>query len=144
MIPNKVCPVVLRVENQEIQILAFVHPQAGRQLVKGTIEPGEEPAAAAVRELWEESGLRVTIAPRPLGVWEAEFAGQIWAFWLCQLNQPAPDQWQHWCNDDEGHTFNFFWHPLFQEPDERWHPLFQNALYQVCYLLQKERLLPEV
>jgi 8-oxo-dGTP pyrophosphatase MutT (NUDIX family) len=142
MIPNKVCPVVLRVVHQEIHILAFEHPQAGRQLVKGTIEPGEDPAEAAGRELWEESGLKMTIPPRPLGVWEAGFAGQIWSFWLCQLSQPAADQWQHWCQDDNGHQFTFFWHPLLQKPDERWHPLFQNALYQVRHLLQQEGLLP--
>ncbi len=35
----------------------FRHPLAGIQLVKGTVEPSENPADAARRELFEESGL---------------------------------------------------------------------------------------
>lgn len=37
-----------------VDVLAFEHPSGGRQLVKGTIEPGEAPEEAAVRELFEE------------------------------------------------------------------------------------------
>jgi hypothetical protein len=38
---NKACPVVIRQNNGCLEILAFVHPSAGRQVVKGTIKPGE-------------------------------------------------------------------------------------------------------
>lgn len=34
---NKACPVVLR-HSTELEILAFRHPLAGLQLVKGTVE----------------------------------------------------------------------------------------------------------
>ena len=41
----------------------FRHPLAGIQLVKGTVEPSENPADAARRELFEESGL---VSKQPL------------------------------------------------------------------------------
>ena len=40
------------------KILAFAHPQAGHQFVKGTIEPGESAGAVAQRELHEEAGIK--------------------------------------------------------------------------------------
>ena len=43
------------------RILVFEHPgapDAGIQVPAGTIEPGEDPARAALREAAEESGLR--------------------------------------------------------------------------------------
>ncbi len=56
---DKVCPVVFRDASMQ-QILAFEHPKAGVQLVKGGIEPGESVRAAALRELAEESGIAET------------------------------------------------------------------------------------
>ena len=47
---DKACPVVFRDSSLQ-QILAFEHPKAGLQLVKGRIEPGENARAAALREL---------------------------------------------------------------------------------------------
>ena len=57
---NKVCPVVVRLCDGRREVLAFVHPVAGKQFVKGTIESGENPLDAARRELREESGLNPT------------------------------------------------------------------------------------
>jgi 8-oxo-dGTP pyrophosphatase MutT (NUDIX family) len=48
----KACPVVLR-SLGDGEILAFEHPLAGWQLVKGTVEAGELPRDAAIRELYE-------------------------------------------------------------------------------------------
>ena len=56
MIPNKVCPLVFR-DRALTLLLAFRHPLEGIQLVKGTIESGEQPPEAAPRELEEESGI---------------------------------------------------------------------------------------
>ena len=56
-IVQKVCPIVSRCSNATPEILMFRHPLAGIQLVKGTVEPSENPADAARRELFEESGL---------------------------------------------------------------------------------------
>ena len=55
--PRKACPVVLLRTPGRIEILAFRHPIAGCQLVKGTIEAGETIQTAAERELLEESGI---------------------------------------------------------------------------------------
>jgi 8-oxo-dGTP pyrophosphatase MutT (NUDIX family) len=55
--PRKACPVILRRTAARIEVLAFRHPLAGYQLVKGTIEPAETIQDAAERELLEESGI---------------------------------------------------------------------------------------
>ena len=58
----------------------FRHPLAGIQLVKGTVEPSENPADAARRELFEESGL---VSKQPLffiGKNTRMVCGQIWYF----------------------------------------------------------------
>ncbi|WOE82112.1 NUDIX domain-containing protein [Pseudomonas protegens] len=123
---NKACPVVLR-HTTELEVLAFRHPLAGLQLVKGTVEAGESTAAAAVRELAEEAGLQAE-ENRFLGLWHSGFSGQAWAFHECRVRVPLPESWTHFTADDGGHRFEFFWHPLASEPSAQWHPLFQAAL----------------
>ena len=53
---HKVVPIVLR-RRERLEILAFRHPQAGTQLVKGTLENLEKAEDATLRELAEESGI---------------------------------------------------------------------------------------
>jgi 8-oxo-dGTP pyrophosphatase MutT (NUDIX family) len=129
MTPNKVCPVVLRQGSSAREVLAFQHPLAGRQLVKGSIEDGEAIEAAAMRELSEETGIREARVVRHLGPWASGFQGQVWAFVLCEPRVALVDSWVHHVEDDGGHDFQFFWQPLFEPVnDQEWHPLFQNAL----------------
>lgn len=123
---NKACPVVLR-HSTELEILAFRHPLAGLQLVKGTVEAGESTATAAVRELAEEAGLQAGESGC-LGLWHSGFCGQVWAFHECRVPAPLPESWSHFTADDGGHRFEFFWQPLASLPSEQWHPLFQGAL----------------
>ena len=52
---HKACPVILRQQGDNWQILAFKHPKGSTQLVKGTVEDDEQPAATVLRELAEES-----------------------------------------------------------------------------------------
>ncbi|MDK2126529.1 NUDIX domain-containing protein [Parachitinimonas caeni] len=73
---NKVAPVVLRQHPDGPQILAFIHPLAGHQRVKGSLEPGEPSHYGAERELKEETGLAGR-AVREIGQWDAAFQGQI-------------------------------------------------------------------
>ena len=127
MIPTKACPIVLR-DSTASKIMAFRHPSAGIQLVKGTIEPGERPANAALRELREESGIANATVYQDLGLWDAQYEGQIWSFQLCTTSQALPESWNHRCGDDGDLDLHFFWHDLNCEPSEHWHPLFRRAL----------------
>lgn len=131
---EKACPVVLRhslnTNHQLLEILAFKHPLAGFQLVKGTIEQGELPAQAAVRELFEEAGIKACVNGH-LGNQEIEATGQIWHFYQCVVSNELPDQWQFYTQDDNGHLFEFFWYPLVMNShpaNHDWHPMFQQAL----------------
>lgn len=86
MHPDKACSAVLCFA-QRPGILLFRHPQAGVQLVKGTIERGETPGQAALRELAEESGIDSATVVADLGCWESGHNGQIWSFQLCQVRK---------------------------------------------------------
>lgn len=134
--PNKACPVLVR-GGPRLELLAFRHPLAGLQLVKGGIEPGEEPAQAALRELAEEAGIDDGRWREDLGTWDSGFAGQVWSFQLCQVNHALPASWTHHTADDGGHAFAFFWHPLDAPPGADWHPLFQGALAWLRARLQR-------
>ncbi len=46
------------------------------ETVSGRVEQGEQPLAAALREVSEESGLEVHIDPRPVGAYAAERRGK--------------------------------------------------------------------
>ena len=108
---NKACPVLLRQSGKYTQILAFRHPLAGIQLVKGSIEAWETLPKACERELREESGLRAD-AKTFLGIWEADYEEQIWGFYLMNPKLKIPESWEHYCDDGGGHVFQFFWQHL--------------------------------
>ena len=58
----KVLSYFFRVKNKSRELLVFTHrdfPEAGTQVVGGTVEPGEDLINAIVREIYEESGLIV-------------------------------------------------------------------------------------
>ncbi|GAB7528909.1 NUDIX domain-containing protein [Pseudomonas sp. 3A(2025)] len=135
MHPDKACAVVLS-PTLPAGILLFRHPLAGVQLVKGTIEPGETPGEAALRELMEEAGISVATIKDDLGWWDAGHCGQVWSFHLCQVEGPLPEHWSHQTLDDHGHCFNFFWAALDQLPCADCHPVFQRALVFVCAALK--------
>jgi 8-oxo-dGTP pyrophosphatase MutT (NUDIX family) len=127
MKPNKACPVVTRNIAGGRAVLAFRHPLAGCQLVKGTINEGEDPAAAAIRELHEEAGVTARVI-RNLGLWIANHKEQVWSCHLCLPLEELPQMWRHRCHDDGGHDFQFFWQSLDDEPGPEWHPVHRRAL----------------
>jgi GrpB-like predicted nucleotidyltransferase (UPF0157 family)/ADP-ribose pyrophosphatase YjhB (NUDIX family) len=133
---TKACPVVLRTIQGIVYSLAFKHPVAGYQFVKGTIESGESLPNAAVRELSEESGICNARAVRDLGLWNAEFEEQIWSLQLCEVSDPLPDEWSFETDDDGGRIFEFFWHPLKLDFPEPCHRLFQSALVQIRHRVE--------
>lgn len=96
------------------------HPAAGIQVPAGTIEAGETPAAAALRELREETGLsrvrltaflgRTLFDLRPFG--RAEIHRRH--FFAARLEGMAPERWSHVeQHADYGEVrFDLFWWPL--------------------------------
>ena len=128
---HKACPVIIRGGRE---ILAFVHPLAGKQIIKGTVEVGESPVAAALRELAEESGIANCLSAKLIGKSAAVASGQLWHFVLCET-ELLPDMWSFFTEDDGGHDFQFFWHPLDCELDAEWHPAFVRAIACIQQLL---------
>ena len=128
MIIQKVVPVILRKWNERLQILVFRHPLAGIQIVKGTVEQGESLENAALRELFEESGIDNALIEKFIGVYSPQQLGADWYVFLCQSGEKLAEEWVHSCADDGGLNFAFFWHPLFSPPTEEWHMIFQGLL----------------
>jgi chloramphenicol 3-O phosphotransferase len=95
----KVVPVLLRERQGRGEILAFRHPSAGLQIVKGTLEPNERPEYAALRELEEESGVTRARIVRSLGSSTMIAEGEKWHFFLCTAGE-QPSHWMHGAPDD--------------------------------------------
>ena len=125
---DKTCPVVLRTTQGECEILAFCHPLAGHQFVKGTVKTGETSAAAALRELHEEAGITTHAITTALGPTDAIQSGERWHFFVVQTD-PLPDSWHHQCADDGGQLFGFFWHPVRQPPPDSFEHRYHTALH---------------
>lgn len=123
----KVCPVVV----SGGRLLAFRHPLAGCQLVKGGLEAGETAAEGAVRELREESGLAGEWV-RSLGEWESGWEGQTWCFELVRVEALGREGWRHWTEDGGGLEFEFFWVERGAELAEgEWHPVYRRAVAEI-------------
>jgi 8-oxo-dGTP pyrophosphatase MutT (NUDIX family) len=112
-------------------ILAFEHPEAGVQLVKGGIEPGESVREAALRELQEEAGIANTGIAQDLGTWNPGHGDHVWSLQLCTFTPTLPESWVHHCADDGGHDLKFFWHDVSRDPDESWGPHYRSALQTI-------------
>ena len=123
---EKVVPVIFRHVSQNIEILVFRHPIAGIQIVKGTVEANEKLEDAAIRELYEESGISSTNIHSYLGLHSPSESGPNRHVFVCYTTEILKDNWTHFCNDDGGLKFQFFWHPLAQEPTDEWHQLFKE------------------
>lgn len=131
---RKACPIVLRAHADGLDLLAFRHPLAGLQIVKGGIQPGENAHDAALHELAEESGIACATVAAHWGHWHSGHEGQVWAMLRCQPTHALPEYWWHHTNDDGGHVFAFFWQPLVRHrqpialQEGEWHPLFIRAI----------------
>jgi len=133
---NRATPVVLRNNNNQLELLAFKHPNGRSQLVKGKIKKGESLEAACVRELEEESGIQAQIV-RQLGVWNSGFKKQVWGFCLMHYEGSQLDNWDHETEDDGGHIFSFFWQPLNAPLNDSWNEVYTNAFQYIKKALGK-------
>ncbi|WP_255167991.1 NUDIX hydrolase [Natrononativus amylolyticus] len=100
-----------------LEVLVFDHPAAdgGPQIPKGTVDEGETPAEAVVRELEEESGVS-----EPLDVvhletdrWLHEHHEQLYRrhFFHVPLEEER-DAWDHRVTgdgEDDGMVFSYYW-----------------------------------
>ena len=98
---HKVAPIVLR-QKEELEILAFRHPWAGTQLVKGTWEDGESAEKTSLRELAEESGIENASVVKTLGQLPFRGIRQHWHFYLCHVPGQLPDRWTFITQDGGG------------------------------------------
>ncbi len=108
---EKACAVALHPDGTPPRVIAFDHPSAGTQLVKGSIRAGEPPLKAAARELWEETGLSVR-SGLSLGQSGAIVPDETWHFALLRVVPPVLERWSHATVDDHDHMFACFWQPL--------------------------------
>ena len=114
---RKVWLYILQRRADDVALLVFEHVNvdAGIQIPAGTVEPDEDLQAAARRELFEESGVRVE-SLTPLGVFERDWHGQDVQAHLFAAWEPAnvQDEWIHHVTgkgEDEGMVFRYFWLP---------------------------------
>ncbi len=133
---NKACPIVLRHNNNQLELLAFVHPVKGYQLVKGGINKGESLENACIRELEEESGIQAKVV-KNLGTWKPESKKNTWGFCLMHYEDILPDTWDFDTKDDGGHIFSFFWQPLTAPLNDNWNKVAQGAFLYIRNALGK-------
>ena len=107
------------------KLLVFSHPdfpEAGIQVPAGTIEPGEEPEAAMLREAFEETGLSGLTLVAPLGEQMRDVTPfgkdelHHRYFFHLQCTGIPPLTWRHWeefpSDGSARVAFDFFWAQL--------------------------------
>jgi 8-oxo-dGTP pyrophosphatase MutT (NUDIX family) len=113
------------------QLLVFSQPngfEAGIQVPAGTMEPGEKPEEAVLREAFEETGLAGLEIVSFLGDREidARKSGQNELhqsyFFHLRCTQTAPEQWEHKENHPHGSSteqiiFALYWVNLSEAPE---------------------------
>ncbi|NBB76175.1 MAG: NUDIX domain-containing protein [Bacteroidetes bacterium] len=134
----KVVPVLTRSKAKSLEILAFEHPLAGKQIVKGTLEQGEEIADGCARELIEESGIEAK-AIREMGSITNSVGGETWHFMTMMAKGPIPDRFTFHTNDDGGHDFKFFWYSLADPLSDEWHEIFHHPIRHLQKILLTRR-----
>lgn len=122
---RKVIAYVTRMCGGETQLLVFEHvdhPNAGVQVLKGTVEPGEAIENAARREVREESGLTKVDGLEQIGqITQTAFgAPEEWNFFALRADGNLTDReaWTHRVlgkGEDEGLLFRYYWVPLTPE-----------------------------
>jgi 8-oxo-dGTP pyrophosphatase MutT (NUDIX family) len=99
----KVAAVVTRASTRGVEVLVFEHPQDDGgvmvQLPAGTIEPGEAPEVAVLRELFEETGVTGELEAFA-GVLDEKFEAQARRRWvyLVRAVGDVAEEWPFTCD----------------------------------------------
>ena len=111
--------VIRRSPNGAAKLLLFSHvdhPAAPIQIPGGTIDPGETPDEALLRELKEESGLEGLPILRKIGISEVPWNDVLLRRHCYLLDGTGlPDTWNHAVTgggEDQGLTFAYAWHAI--------------------------------
>lgn len=114
---DKAYAYITRNDTQSLQLLVFEHANhdVGVQVPKGTIEDGEAPRDAVVREVREESGLTEFDSIRQLttDVWNHHEKPKAYRRHFFHLvADEERDQWEHTVTgngEDNGVVYSYFW-----------------------------------
>lgn len=119
MASDKVLAYITRNRNGRTEILVFDHvgqPEAGTQVPAGTVQPGEPLAAAALREVEEETGVTGLTITRYLGCFpyrhEPRRELHRRHVFLLTASRPLPEAWTHTVSgqgEDTELTFRWSW-----------------------------------
>lgn len=111
----------------EVLVFAHVEPESGIQVPKGTIEQGETPEEAVLREAYEETGLVGLELTRPLATDTVRFPNDPANdriherhFYQLRASAPTPERWRHQVSagkGDKGMTFTCFWLDICQSDE---------------------------
>ena len=116
---KKVLIYIFREKNGEKELLVFSHrdhPEAGIQVVGGTVDKGEGKKTALIRELEEESGIvlqKSDLTKIGNSIYQRKDNAQInyRTYYSFETNQ-LPDEWDHVVKStgaDNNLVFQFFW-----------------------------------
>lgn len=130
---------------QDGEVVVFEQPdapEAGVQIPGGTVEAGEDLAAAVLREAFEETGLQGLAIVRYLGVHGRDMSDygkdevHQRHFYLLRCNEVIPQTWAHWemCPSDGSAPIQFRLYrvsmrnlpPLIAEMD-----VFKDKVWQI-------------
>jgi 8-oxo-dGTP pyrophosphatase MutT (NUDIX family) len=116
---EKVQAYLTRVRAGRLELLVFMQVSKPYELVEvpgGTVDPGEPPDRAVLREVFEESGLSVSIV-RKLAADQRRSPSHVELrhVYLLAAEATLPDTWDHTVTgggEDCDMVFRYFWLPL--------------------------------
>ncbi len=118
---KKVLAYIFRMNNGTKELLVFDHrgvPEVNPQVPAGTVDSGEKPRDAVLREVYEETGLKLTSFDFSLGQYDyhPQDLEQLHRRSIYIFNiQESRDEWRHIVStgeEDKGMKFDFYWLPV--------------------------------